>query len=198
VNELESLLQKPPEAAPDDAVRRAVERAAGAGVVDVGYASHDSPVGRLLLAATRRGLVTIAFPQRGEDAVVSELARRISPRVVELPRRLDAIRRELDEYFAGTRTSFEHPVDWSYVAGFSRRVLRATTRIPYGRVETYRSVAAAAGSAKAVRAAGNALGANRVPIVVPCHRVIRTGGGLGGYTGGLEVKSFLLELEGVA
>ena len=106
------------------------------------------------------------------------------------------MRRELDEYFDGHREDFDIPIDWSYLAGFTREVLRATAAIPFGDVSTYAGVAEAAGSPRAVRAAGNALGANPMPVVVPCHRVLRTGGALGGYTGGLERKEFLLRLEG--
>ena len=133
---------------------------------------------------------------RGEDEVLEEIARRVSPRVLEAPARLDGVRRELDEYFDGRRERFETPVDWSHLAGFTREVLRATAAIPFGDVSTYAGVAEAAGSPRAVRAAGNALGANPMPVVVPCHRVLRTGGALGGYTGGLERKEFLLRLEG--
>jgi methylated-DNA-[protein]-cysteine S-methyltransferase len=116
--------------------------------------------------------------------------------VLEAPSRLDAVRRELDEYFSGRRLEFDLPIDWSLTAGFTQRVLRATARIPYGSVSTYREMASAAGNARAVRAAGNALGANPIPIVVPCHRILRTGGALGGYGGGLPRKEFLLRLEG--
>src|SRR5919205_691588 len=120
-----------------------------------------------------------------------------SPRVLEAPARLDRVRRELEEYFEGRRERFETPIDWSHLAGFTREVLRATAKIPFGDVSTYAGVAEAAGSPRAVRAAGNALGSNPMPVVVPCHRVLRTGGALGGYTGGLERKEFLLRLEGV-
>ena len=108
------------------------------------------------------------------------------------------MRRELDEYFDGRRTSFDLAVDWSFASGFVRRVLKATARVPFGNVSSYAQIAARAGSPRASRAAGNALGSNPVPIVVPCHRILRTGGGLGGYTGGIHRKEFLLHLEGVA
>jgi methylated-DNA-[protein]-cysteine S-methyltransferase len=117
--------------------------------------------------------------------------------VLEAPARLDAVRRELDEYFAGRRTEFDTPIDWAQLAGFTRKVLRATARIGYGKTGTYASVASRAGSPRAVRAAGNALGANPIPVIVPCHRVLRTGGALGGYAGGPERKEYLLRLEGV-
>jgi methylated-DNA-[protein]-cysteine S-methyltransferase len=128
--------------------------------------------------------------------VLETLALRVSPRIVALPRRLDEGRRELDQYFAGKRTEFELPLDWRLTRGFGRRVLRATARIPYGAVSTYKQVAAKAGSPRGSRAAGNALGANPLPIVVPCHRVLHSTGGLGGYTGGLERKVALLGVEG--
>ncbi len=177
--------------------RRFLERAEGEGLVDVAYASVDSPLGPLTVASTPRGLVRVAYASyRPEEDVIEDLARRISPRVLEAPARLDPVRRELDEYFEGRRTDFDLPIDWSLTKGFTRRVLAATARIPFGELGTYASVAGAAGSPRAVRAAGNALGANPMPLVVPCHRVVRTGGALGGYTGGIERKEFLLRLEG--
>jgi methylated-DNA-[protein]-cysteine S-methyltransferase len=130
------------------------------------------------------------------DKELSRLSTKISPRVLEAPARLDPVRRELDEYLSGRRLDFDLPIDWSLTSGFTQRVLRATARIPYGSVSTYRDMATAAGNARAVRAAGNALGANPIPIVVPCHRILRTGGSLGGYGGGLPRKEFLLRLEG--
>ena len=174
------------------------ERAADEGLLDVAYASVDSPLGPLVVAATPKGLVRVSYSEfRGEDDVLEDLARRVSPRVLEAPARLDPVRRELDEYFEGRREDFDIPIDWSYLAGFTREVLRATAAIPFGDVSTYAGVAAAAGSPRATRAAGNALGANPMPVVVPCHRVLRTGGQLGGYTGGIERKEFLLRLEGM-
>ena len=172
-------------------------RAEAEGLIDVAYTSVDSPLGPLVVAATPKGLVRVSYTEfRGEDEVLEELARRVSPRVLEAPARLDPVRRELDEYFEGHRQDFEVPIDWSYLAGFTREVLRATARIGFGDVSSYAGVAAEAGSPRAVRAAGNALGANPMPVVVPCHRVLRSGGKLGGYTGGLERKEFLLRLEG--
>jgi methylated-DNA-[protein]-cysteine S-methyltransferase len=171
--------------------------AAAAGVLDVAYATLDSPVGELLLAATNEGLVRVAYLDQEEQArILDELASRLSPRVLLAPRRLDETRRELDEYFAGARSSFELRLDWRLTRGFGRRVLEATARIPYGAVSTYKQVAADAGSPRGSRAAGNALGANPMPIVVPCHRVLHSGGGLGGYTGGLDRKRALLAVEG--
>ena len=177
------------------AARRFTERAGGDGLADVSYASADSPFGSLLVATTRRGLVRVAFPEEHVDTVLEGLARRISPRIVETPAPLDAVRRELEEYFAGSRQEFELPLDWTLVGGFGRRVLRVTSEIPYGGVLSYGQVAAEAGSPRGSGAAGNALGANPIPIVVPCHRVVRTGGAIGGYGGGPERKRWLLELE---
>lgn len=166
---------------------------------DVAYALHETPVGRVVLAGTPRGLVRVAYEDfnGGEDAVVDDLARRLSPKILRAPKRLDEVRRELDEFFAGERRDFAVPLDWTLAHGFGRRVLEATARIPYGETGTYATVAAGAGSPKAMRAVGNALGANPMPIVVPCHRVLRSGGGLGGYTGGVERKLTLLAVEGV-
>ena len=172
------------------------ERAARDGLADISYATADSPFGALLLATTKRGLARVAFPEEGADAVLQRLAARISPRIVEAPGPLDAARRELDEYFGGRRERFDLALDWTLVGPFGRRVLGAASQIPYGGVLTYAQVAAQAGSPRGSRAAGNALGANPIPIVVPCHRVLRRGGALGGYAGGLERKRLLLELEG--
>ena len=173
------------------------QAAADAGLIDVAYATTDSPVGRILLAVTDRGLVRLAYlDYDDEDATLSELAEQISPRVLDAPRRLDQPRRELDEYFAGRRRRFELPLDWRLSHGFGRRVLQATARIPYGLVSTYKGVATEAGSPRGFRAAGNALGSNPIPIIVPCHRVLHADGGLGGYTGGLDRKRLLLAVEG--
>lgn len=183
-------------AAPPALDRELAERAGSAGLLDVVYADVESPLGLLTVAATERGLVRLAYPENRRDAVLEDLAARVSPRVLEAPARLDEVRRELGEYFDGRRRSFSLPLDWTLTRGFGRRVLEATARIGFGEVSTYRQVAERAGSPRAVRAAGNALGANPIPVIVPCHRVLRTGGGLGGYTGGLGKKEFLLELEG--
>lgn len=174
-----------------------VERAEREGLVDVAYDSVDSPIGTLLVATTGKGVVRISFHSEAEDLVLEELARRVSPRVVRSARKVAGVARELDEYFAGRRKRFDYPLDWSLVGPYARKVLRATAAIPFGKVSTYREVASKAGNPAASRAAGNALGSNPIPVVVPCHRVLRTGGGLGGYGGGLEVKEHLLRLEGV-
>jgi len=171
-------------------------RAADEGILDVAYGTYDSPLGPLTVMVTRRGLVRVSYPGEGLADQLDELAERVSPRILEATERTDAVRRQLDEYFEGERRMFEVPIDWRLVRGFARGVLRATARIPFGSVSSYGEVAADAGSPKAYRAAGNALGSNPIPIVVPCHRVLHAGGGLGGYTGGLDRKRFLLRLEG--
>jgi methylated-DNA-[protein]-cysteine S-methyltransferase len=173
-----------------------LDRVSREGLADVSYAPVESPFGTLLLAASRRGLLRLAFPEESPDAVLERIARGFSPRIVEAAAPLDAVRRELDEYFAGRRRAFEAPLDWSLMGPFGRRVLKVTREIPFGGVLTYAQVAAEAGSPRGFRAAGNALGANPIPIVIPCHRVLRSGGSLGGYGGGLDRKRFLLELEG--
>jgi methylated-DNA-[protein]-cysteine S-methyltransferase len=172
-------------------------RAEREGLLDLAYCRVDSPLGELLAVATSEGLVKLGYPNVPVEAQLEALATTVSPRLLEAPARLDPLRRELDEYFAGSRRSFDVRLDWRLTAGFVQHVLRATAAIPYGETRTYAEMAATAGSPRAFRAAGSALGANPIPIVVPCHRVLRTGGGLGGYGGGLEVKRELLRLEGV-
>ncbi|MGH3319430.1 MAG: methylated-DNA--[protein]-cysteine S-methyltransferase [Streptosporangiaceae bacterium] len=174
---------------------RLAEHAAASELLDVAYAPLDSPLGELIIAATPAGVVRLAFDNESRDHVLGELASRLSPRLLEAPARLDTARRELDEYFAGTRTHFDLPLDWALSAGFRRRVLAATAAIPYGQTGTYRSVATAAGSPPAVRAAGTALATNPIPIIVPCHRVLRSDGTLGGYRGGPARKDLLLRRE---
>ena len=188
----------PPAFDPADAAAAAARFAAVA-TPDVAYAQLDSPVGRLLAASTSRGLVTLSYEDHegGADAVLDRLAARVSPRILEAPARLDAVRRELEEYFGGARTRFDVPLDWALAGPFARRILAATAAIPFGEVRSYAQVATEAGSPRGSRAAGNALGSNPIPIVVPCHRVLRSGGALGGYTGGVERKQALLRLEGV-
>jgi methylated-DNA-[protein]-cysteine S-methyltransferase len=173
------------------------DAAAAAGLLDVAYARLDSPVGTLVLASTPQGLARVAYVDEGqEDAIIEEIAARLSPRMLSAPRRLDEPRRELDEYFAGRRRAFDLTLDLRLLSDFTRRILSATAEIPYGEVSTYKAVAAAAGSPRGSRAAGNALGSNPLPIVLPCHRVLHSGGGLGGYTGGLARKRVLLGIEG--
>jgi methylated-DNA-[protein]-cysteine S-methyltransferase len=179
------------------AIDRFTARAAEEGLLDVAYTTTDSPFGPLLLAQTRRGLVRVGLPNQDSDELLVDLAARISPRVLEAPGELDEARRELDLYFEGRLDRFDLPLDWRLSNGFRQRVLRAINRIPYGQTRSYTEMARRAGNERAVRAAGSACGSNPIPLVVPCHRVLRTGGALGGYGGGLPMKQALLELEGV-
>jgi methylated-DNA-[protein]-cysteine S-methyltransferase len=190
---------RPPAIDPADAANAAARFAATA-EPDVAYAVVDSPIGALVAAATPNGLVRLAYEDfnGGLDAVLDSLSTKLSPRILENPARLDAVRRELDEYFAGRRESFDLAIDWTLYSDFGRRVLQATAAIPFGQTATYGQMAAQAGNVKASRAAGRALGANAIPIVVPCHRVVGTSGKLTGYTGGMYRKEALLRLEGIA
>ena len=169
--------------------------AEGAGLLDVAYRTFESPFGPLLLAATPNGIVRIAFEIEDHDAVLDALADRVSPRILRAPRRLDGVARELDEYFAGHRRTFAVAVDLRLAHGFRRAVLDHLRQIPYGTTESYATVAAAAGSPAAVRAAGSACSHNPLPVVVPCHRVVRSDGSIGQYLGGPEAKRSLLALE---
>lgn len=200
-DDLERRLADEARTGPDvdlDRLREALaRRAADDGLLDVAHGTYDSPLGTLTVVVTPRGLVRLSYPGEGIAAVLDELADRVSPRILAAPERTDTVRRQLDEYFDGARHGFDVPIDWRLVRGFAGNVLRATARIPFGRVSSYRQVATEAGSPNAYRAAGNALGSNPIPIVVPCHRVLHAGGGLGGYTGGLDRKRFLLRLEGI-
>jgi methylated-DNA-[protein]-cysteine S-methyltransferase len=168
------------------------------GVLDIAYTSIDSPVGRLLLAATETGLLRVAFEREGHELVLETLAERVSPRILESPGRLDAAARQLDEYFAGRRTGFELALDYRLSSGFRRLVQSYLPQIGYGHTQSYREVAELVGNPKAVRAVGSACATNPLPVVVPCHRVLRTDGTLGGYIGGLEAKTALLGLEHAA
>ncbi|MDQ6728420.1 MAG: methylated-DNA--[protein]-cysteine S-methyltransferase [Actinomycetota bacterium] len=174
---------------------RLVADAGRDGLIDVAYCTVDSPIGPLLVAATPVGVVRLAFDGEGHDAVLQELAGSISPRVLRAPGRLDGAARELAEYFAGTRRSFDVPVDLRLAAGFRGTVLRHLRSIPYGRTESYAMVAAASGSPAAVRAVGTACARNPVPLFVPCHRVVRSDGVIGRYRGGTDAKRLLLALE---
>ncbi len=179
------------------ALQELARRAAQEGLLDVAYATTDSPFGPLLLAQTPRGLVRLGLPNQDAEQLLIELAQRVSPRVLEAPAELDRTRRELDLYFEGKLDRFDLPLDWQLSDGFSLRVQRAITAIPYGETRNYTEMATVAGNERAVRAAGTACGRNPIPLVVPCHRVLRSSGGLGGYGGGLAMKRALLELEGV-
>jgi methylated-DNA-[protein]-cysteine S-methyltransferase len=174
---------------------RLAERAAAESLLDLAYRTLDTPVGSLLLAATEAGLVKVAFESQDHERVLAQLAERISPRVLRAPARLEDAARQLEEYFAGRRKRFELPLDRTLAHGFRRQVLDRLVEIGYGRTASYAEVAAAAGSPKAVRAVGTACATNPLPLVIPCHRVVRSDGSMGGYAGGAEAKRTLLALE---
>jgi methylated-DNA-[protein]-cysteine S-methyltransferase len=168
------------------------------GILDIAYRIVDSPVGALLIAGTELGLVRVAYASEGHDAVLQNLADKISPRILLAPDRLDTAARQLDEYFAGNRREFSVPLDWRLSAGFRSAVLRQLPEIAYGHTASYAAVATLAGNPKAVRAVGSACATNPLPVVVPCHRVVRSDGATGGYLGGVEAKRILLTLEAAA
>jgi methylated-DNA-[protein]-cysteine S-methyltransferase len=168
------------------------------GILDVAYRVIDTPVGSLLVAATETGLVRVAYASENHDAVLQSLADRISPRILAAPSRLDHVARELEEYFGGHRQRFDVPLDWRLSAGFRSTVLHHLPEIGYGHTASYAAVARLAGNPKAVRAVGSACATNPLPVIVPCHRVVRSDGGVGGYLGGAEAKSILLTLEAAA
>ncbi len=177
---------------------RLAAAAGEAGILDVAYRTLDTPVGSLLLAATERGLVRVAYASEDHDKVLGQLAARVSPRVLLAPARLDTAAREIGEYFAGRRDLFGLPLDFQLARGFRRTVLARLTEIGYGATASYAAVAAAAGSPRAVRAVGTACATNPLPVVVPCHRVVRTDGAPGQYVGGAAAKRALLTLEAAA
>jgi methylated-DNA-[protein]-cysteine S-methyltransferase len=195
--QLKSILGAPPEES-EAAARRLAERADREGLAEVAYATVDTPLGTGMVAATSRGLLRVMLPTDSPERVLEQISVQVTPRLLELPARLDRERRELDEYFRGRRESFDLELDWRLTpAGFYRKVLRAAVRrLPFGVTASYGEVAAWAGNPRAYRAAGTALAANPIPIVVPCHRVLRAGGALGQYGGGPEMKEWLLRLEG--
>jgi len=168
------------------------------GLLDVAYTTIDSPLGTLLLAATPKGLVRVAYDVEDHDRVLGTLAQRISPRVLRAPRRLDAAARELDEYFSRQRRVFDLPLDMSLSKGFRQLVQRHLPEIGYGQTRTYRQVAELVGSPQAVRAVGTACATNPLPVIVPCHRVLRADGTPGGYVGGPGAKQALLSLDAAA
>jgi methylated-DNA-[protein]-cysteine S-methyltransferase len=168
------------------------------GLLDVAYTTIDSPVGRLLLAATPTGLVRVAYAVEDHDRVLDALAEQLSPRVLRAPRRLDPAARELDEYFAGRRRVFDLPLDLSLSKGFRQLVQRHLPEIGYGTTRTYGQVAGLVGNPRAARAVGTACATNPLPVVVPCHRVLGADGKLGGYVGGAEARQTLLSLEAAA
>jgi methylated-DNA-[protein]-cysteine S-methyltransferase len=189
------------DAAPNDMFELHARLAAVAqreGILDIAYRVVDSPVGALLLAATELGLVRVAFAVEGHDSVLQSLADKVSPRILRSPARLDPIARELDEYFAGGRRAFDVPLDWQLSGGFRGTVLHHLPDIGYGHTASYAAVATLAGNPKAVRAVGSACATNPLPVVVPCHRVVRSDGAMGGYLGGVDAKRTLLTLEHAA
>ncbi|MCC9197293.1 methylated-DNA--[protein]-cysteine S-methyltransferase [Arthrobacter sp. zg-Y820] len=204
LEQLPPELRLPPgqETADDAALLRLHSRLTAAavetGVLDVAYMVLETPVGELLLAATPVGLVRVSFAREDHDAVLATLAERISPRILEAPDRLQAAAAQITEYFAGIRRSFDLPLDLRLTAGFRRSVVEHLSGIGYGSTATYAAVAALAGSPGAVRAVGTACALNPLPVVVPCHRVVRSDGATGGYRGGPDAKRLLLKLEAAA
>ena len=177
---------------------RLTERAVREDLVDVAYRVVDSPIGPLLVAASSTGLVRVAFESEGHDAVLDQLAGQISPRIMRMPARTDDVARQLDEYFAGRRHEFDLPLDLQLVSGFRRTVISHLPDIAYGSTASYKAVAAMAGNPAAVRAVGSACSHNPVPVVVPCHRVVRSDGSIGNYLGGVDAKAALIALESAA
>jgi methylated-DNA-[protein]-cysteine S-methyltransferase len=169
-----------------------------AGELDIAYTTVDSPVGPLLLAATETGLLRVAYEIEDHDRVLETISTRISSRILRAPKRLDPVMRELEEYFAGGRTTFDLPLDLGLSGGFRQLVQRQLAHITYGHTQSYGQVAAAVGNPRAVRAVGTACATNPLPVVLPCHRVLRADGSLGGYAGGPAAKAVLLELESAA
>ena len=178
-----------------DARERLVARARREGLETVGYRVVDSPLGPLWIAVGPKGVLSIHYGAEPDAGELARIVRTYGPGVLPDPRRADAVARELDQYFAGKRRSFDLPVDLSPLTDFQRRILHATAQVDFGEVSTYAKVARRAGNEKASRAAGQALGGNPIPIVVPCHRILASDGSLGGYAGGLDAKRRLLQLE---
>lgn len=177
------------------AMERFRQAAEDEGLVEVFYATVDSPVGKLIVVGTGRGVIALSWER---DVVLNRVSAAVSPRLIEAPARLDDVRRQLDEYFERRRRTFEVPIDWSLTSGFRQAVLHELVKVPFGEVVTYGGLAERAGHKNASRAVGSAMATNPIPIIVPCHRVLRAGGALGGYSGrdGLVTKRYLLELEG--
>lgn len=193
------LLSTPVDADTLSRLHRRLEQAAEqADLIDVAYTTIDSPVGKLLLAATPKGLVRVAYAGEDHDRVLEALGQKLSPRILRAPKRLEEAAREIDEYFARRRRAFDVTLDLSLSRGFRRLVQTHLPEIGYGQTRSYRDMAELVGNPKAVRAVGTACATNPLPIVVPCHRVLRTDGTLGGYIGGLEAKTTLLDLEAAA
>ena len=195
VDELQRRFPAPASRELEDLRNRLGADAERDGVLDVAYRTIDSPIGPLLLAATPHGLVRVAFGREDHEAVLVELATAISPRMLQVNRRTDVVARQLDEYFSGRRRAFDLAVDLQLAHGFRRTVLAHLREIPYGSTESYATVARAAGNPAAVRAAGSACSHNPIPLVVPCHRVVRSDGTIGQYGGGVDAKRALLTME---
>lgn len=181
-----------------DLHRKLEMSAEAAGLLDVAYTIIDSPVGALLLASTQQGLVRVAYEREGHDDVLASLAQRLSPRILRAPARLDSVARQIDEYFGGSRQGFDVPMDFTLSSGFRRVVQQHLPEIAFGATRSYAEVASMVGNPKAVRAVGTACATNPLPVVIPCHRVIRADGSYGGYIGGIEAKAILLTLEHAA
>ncbi len=196
--DLFAALPEVDEAAQRQLHARLAAAAGAAGLLDVAYRTMDTPVGPLLLAATEQGLVRVAYAREDHERVLEQLAHRVSPRVLRAPARLDGAARELEEYFAGRRSRFDLPLDLQLSHGFRRTILARLPEIGYGQTASYAAIAAAAGHPKAVRAAATACATNPLPVIVPCHRVVRSDGTIGQYIGGAEAKRTLLTLEGAA
>jgi methylated-DNA-[protein]-cysteine S-methyltransferase len=198
-NDVTALLSTPVDADILNRLHRRLEREAQqADILDVAYTTIDSPLGKLLLAATPKGLVRVAYASEDHDKVLENLAEKLSPRILRAPKRLDVVAREIDEYFAKHRQVFDVTLDLSLSRGFRQLVQTHLPEIGYGQTRSYRDMAELVGNPKAVRAVGTACATNPLPIVVPCHRVLRTDGTLGGYIGGLAAKTALLNLEAAA
>lgn len=198
LTELAQMFPEPTAGELEHLAGRLAAEAERVGVLDVAYRVVDSPLGSLLVATTTEGLVRVAFECEDHDAVLASLASTISPRMLQSSRRTDGVARQLAEYFEGTRRAFDLPVDLRLVTGFRRDVITQLRHITYGTTQSYATIAAAAGNPRAVRAVGSACAHNPVPVVVPCHRVIRSDGTIGQYLGGVEAKITLLELEAAA
>lgn len=175
--------------------KRLVDTARDRALLDVTYRTIDTPVGPLLIAATESGLVRVAFEREGFDGVLQAIAERVSPRIMRTPERLDLVATQIDEYFAGSRKAFDVQLDFSLSSGFRQSVQKYLPRIDYGSTRSYKTVAEEVGNPRAVRAVGTACATNPLPIVLPCHRVVRSDGSLGGYAGGVAAKQLLLEME---
>ncbi len=196
MNELEQRLKGTSDPGWDRLRGDLLERAEGESLIELAYERHESPFGTLLVVASEDGIVRVSLATEAEEDVLSDLARRLSPRIGRLGRPgITEARGQLDRYFEGDLRSFDLPLDWRLTRGFRRDVLRQTAAIPYGVTASYAELAERAGSPRAVRAAGSALATNPLPIIVPCHRVLRSDGAVGSYLGGSPMKQALLEME---